>query len=220
MITDVYTGDDVLEWLGTDDAAQQARRLVARRGLSAADVLADDVLQEAWIAVRLRMRRPAPLAVDNPGGYGTTVIRSVVRKLAQGRNDVASDAPTAAATTDRDLDDGDLHLLDDLRVVVERLADRHAWVTSATLSLVTLRAYPEIELDGVPAPEAGATPDQARGWPALWFAGRRDVFPDDGDTHRERARKNTARSRSIRKVTARLEKARERYLAELGIDDG
>ena len=56
MISDVYTGDDVLEWFGTDDAARQARRIVRRRGLSAADVLADDVLQEAWIAVRVQMR--------------------------------------------------------------------------------------------------------------------------------------------------------------------
>ena len=107
-----------------------------------------------------------------------------MRKLAQGRDalltvDGELDGPHHDGWNDHD----ELHPLDDLRVVVERLADRHAWLTSATLSLVTLRAYPEIELDGVPSPQAGATPDQARGWPALWFAGERDHFPEDGDTH-------------------------------------
>ncbi len=110
--------------------------------------------------------------------------------------------------------------IDDLRVAVERSADRPPWLTSAALSLVTLRAYPEIELDGVPMPEAGATPEQAQGWPALWFAGRRDIFPDKGDDRRERARKNTARSRAVRKVIDLLDAARVAFLAEQEVEGG
>jgi hypothetical protein len=225
VISDVHTGDDVLEWLDTTDAAQQARRIAIRRGLSGFDALSANVVQDAKVAVWMRMQSSAPLDVDSPAAYGTTVIRSVVRKLAQGRDRLVPDhladgGGAGGAHFDVGADPGEMHLLDDLRVVVERLTDRQPWVTSAMLSFVTLTAYPEVELDGVPRPAAGATPDQARGWPALWFAGKRDHFPQEEDSQRDRARKNQARSRMIRTVLERLERARALFLIELAVDDG
>lgn len=224
MIKAVHTGDDVLEWLRTDDAARQARRLIARRGLSSSDVLADDVLNDAWIAVRLRMQSPKPLVVETPGAYGTAVLRSVVRLMAKGRRHLDVEELTdLAGDAGVDLDHLSLDehaLLDDLRVVVERMGAQPLWLTSALLSLVTLRAHPELRVDGVPTPQAGATPDQARAWPALWFAGRRDIFPDRGDDHRERARKNTARARLIRTLHQQMDVAGVQLRDELGVDHG
>jgi len=218
-IIDVCSGEDVLEWFTTDEAAQQARRVAARWRLGGADALVENLLHEARVSVFKRQQSPTPLQVDNPAAYGTTVIKSVVRRIAQGRDDVAP-----GPLTDQGVEDValvvDQHPTDDLRTVVERLGDADLWVTSAALSYVTLRAYPEIDLDGVPSPLAGATPDQALAWPALWFAGQRDHFPRDGDSSRERARKNTARSRMVNKVLGRLETARVVFFSEREVDDG
>jgi hypothetical protein len=89
------------------------------------------------------------------------------------------------------------------------------------LSVVTLRAHPDtIDLPGVPAPLAGARPDQAVVWPALWFAGKREHFPHDGDDAKERNRKNQGRSRMIREVIDRYNSACQVFERERVTDHG
>jgi len=237
VISDVYTGDDVLHWLGTPEATRYARTLVARPRFPAADAVADDVLQTARLNVWTRMRN-GPLVVDNPAAYGTTVLRQTANRIAQGRlatddlppdDDLGDDRnqvpgassgdPTATEVVDGDRPSA-LDELDSLRVVVECTPVRHPWVTSAMLSLVILWAYPDVRLDGVPAPRAGARPDQALLWPALWFAGQRLHFPEDRDDTQTRNRKNQARSRMQRQVSSSYEAAVMRFRNERGSDRG
>ncbi|MFM7508348.1 MAG: hypothetical protein ACKO5A_02210 [Actinomycetota bacterium] len=237
MISDVYTGDDVLHWLGTPEATRYARTQVARYRFPSSVAVADDVLQAARANVWTRMQSGS-LVVDNPAAYGTTVVRQAANRIARGqlptddlppdddlgddRNQVpgaSSGDPTATEVVDGDPPSA-LDELDDLRVVVESTPVRHPWVTSAMLSLVILRAYPDIRLDGVPAPRAGARPDQALLWPALWFAGQRLHFPEDWDDTQTRNRKSQARSRMQREVSSSYETAVMRFRDERGSDRG
>ena len=229
---DAFTGDDVLDWLRTDDARRQARRLAARRGLDGYDAMSDNVLADARVSVWNRLQSDEPLEVDKPAAYGTTVIRSVLRQLAQGRDgpvdlvddpsaiDLVADPATtspgwAPSTADLFADTS----ADDARVVLEGLADGRAWVTSAALTYLTLLADPTARSEDAPWPRAGATPEQARCWPGLWFAGVRDVF-DDGDDARARARIRRTRARRIEVVLDRVQRTLAAYRLELESDHG
>ena len=202
--------DDVLDWLRTSDARAVAARFVQRRGLTGGKALVDDVLGEAALATLVRMRSVVPLAVEAPGGYGTAVIRSVVRRLIRGR-DVAID--DVAEFEDPGQESVDPLAGDEVRIVFEQMPTSAPSLASASLSYLVDLMSPGPVPDGVPSPKAGANANQARCWPALWFAGERDLFPDgDGDPNRR------TRARRIDKVLARVELGFARRRLELGAD--
>jgi hypothetical protein len=203
----------VLDWLGTPDAARQAARLAARWGLTGYDALVDNVLAEARVALWQRMRSDRPLRVDNAAGYGTAVIRSVLRHASRGRTDdvpLEDTHPSAALGAELDGDAA----ADGVRVHLEQLDDGRPWVTAAALGALVLLVDPDAVPPGSPWPRAGAREDQARCWPALWFAGERDLF-DGVDDARADARIRRTRARHIAVVTERLQQALARCALEL-----
>ena len=144
-----FTGDDVLAWLGTDDARRQASRLARRRGLRGYDAMTQNVIAEARIAVWHRMQSDRALRVERPAAYGTTVIRSVLRQMAEGRDGPVRlvDDPDAIGRVPQpdDTDRAWAGLVpiadtsgDDVRVHLERLDDDRPWVTSAALTYLIL----------------------------------------------------------------------------------
>ena len=50
-------------------------------------------MADASVAVLARMRSPRQLVVDNPAAYGAAVVRSVVRRVAQGRDRLVGELP-------------------------------------------------------------------------------------------------------------------------------
>lgn len=205
------TGDDVLDWLRTPDARAATRRLLRQRGLHVTPELIDDTLADAAVAVLKRMAGPTPLAVENPGGYGTRVLTSVIRLLVRGRDaplddeaEIAEALPTSAL---------DPTAGDDLRVALETLPTTAPWQASATLTYLVYLMHPDVVPADAPSPKAGSGHRTARCWPALWFAGQRGLFPgDDGDPP---ARRRT-RARRIEAVLARFDDAVVRVRMDLG----
>jgi hypothetical protein len=190
------TAAGVLAWFVDDGGGYSAEaRGVARRRLRAcgfpwAEHLVDDVVADAVTNVLRRLRSPNPLEVENPAAYGTTVIRHVVDHLSRGEEvpvedvELAADHTRAAESPEPAVDPS---LVDDVRVAVER-AGGPPWLIAATLAYLALEMHPDHVPAGAPAPRAGSRSDQALAWPALWFAGRRDCFPEGGDDPRRKAR--------------------------------
>lgn len=212
-----FTGDDVLAWLGTEDARRQASRLARRRGLGGYDAIAQNVIADAKVAVWHRMRSDRPLRVERPGAYGTKVIRSVLRQMAEGRDgpvelldapDVIERVADPAVTDDLRAAVGTIADTsgDDVRLHLEQLDDDRPWAASATLTYLTLLMEPTACPDDAPWPKSGATDDQARCWPGLWYAGERELF-DDGVDAADRARIRRTRARRIQVVLDRMQQA-------------
>lgn len=89
--------------------------------------------------------------------------------------DVSPDAP-------QEMDDLNRGAMAIMRTLLEshamRLAGNREWVAAGILNRLNLGTLKTVPTDvRLPRPRQGATPDQARMWPALWLAGRRDVFP-------------------------------------------
>ncbi len=223
-----FTGDDVLAWLGTDDARRQASRLARRRGLRGYDAMTQNVIAEAQIAVWHRMQSDRALHVDRPAAYGTTVIRSVLRQMAEGRDGPVRpvDDPDAIGRVPQP-DDTDRVWAglvpiadtsgDDVRVHLERLDDDRPWVTSAALTYLILLMEPTARPEDAPWPVAGAKEDQARCWPGLWYAGERELF-DGGVDPADRARIRRTRARRIQVVLDRVQRAFTLHALELRSD--
>jgi hypothetical protein len=214
--------------LGTDDARRQAHLLARRRGLSGYDAMTQNVLAEARVAVWHRMQSDPPLLVERPGGYGTTVIRSVLRQVAEGRDGPVRlvDDPDAIDRvpqpdgTDRawaGLEPAADTSGDDVRVLLERLADDRPWVTSSALTYLTLLMEPTARPDDAPWPESGSREDQARCWPGLWYAGERELFVE-GEDAADRARIRRTRARRIKVVLDRIQRALALHALELRSD--
>jgi hypothetical protein len=223
-----YTGDDVLDWLGTGDARRQADMLARRRGLTGYDAMTQNVLAEARIAVWHRMQSDSPLLVERPGGYGTTVIRSVLRQMAEGRDGpvrLVDDPDAIDRVPQPDGTDPAWAGLgptadtsgDDVRVHLERLDDDRPWITSAALTYLTLLMEPTARPDDAPWPRSGSREDQARCWPGLWYAGERELF-DDGVDAADRARIRRTRARRIKVVLDRIQRALALHALELRSD--
>ena len=218
----------MLGWLGTGDAKRQARRLARRRGLSGYDAMTENVIAEAHVAVWQRMQSGRPLRVDRPAAYGTAVLRSVLRQMAEGRDGPVAlvddpdaidrvpqpdgpDAPWAAAGSIADTSG------DEVRVHLEQLDDDRPWVTSAALTYLTLLMQPTARPDDAPWPTAGAREDQARCWPGLWYAGERELF-DGGVDAADSARIRRTRARRIQVVLDRMQRAFALHALELRSD--
>lgn len=218
MSEQVMTADAVLAWFDTPDARRQATRLASQWGLGGYDGLAENVLHDARVAMWKRSRSDTPLEVDSPGGYGTRVLRTVTRELAQGRARRPDELPLEIEQPDPP--PLDVTAGDGLRTVIERLSDSKAWLTSAALTYLTLSMHPDAEPDFTPRPKAGARPDQARCWPALWFAGVRDVLPDRGEDTDDHAARRRRRARRIDEVLDRVQAARVMYVSGMDRADG
>jgi len=128
----------------------------------------------------------------NVAAYCTTVMKNVANELLRGfagnwgdLEPLADDAEQVNVAPS-DLGGG---FTDQLRNAIET-AGHPDWVTAAALNFVTLSAYPGCDVSDAPASKAGATPNQARLWPSLWFAGRRHgLFPGpDGGGAAQRKR--------------------------------
>lgn len=79
-------------------------------------------------------------------------------------------------------------LLDTLRARIEA-SGQPPVVVSGALTYLTTETYDDCDLTGVPRPKSGANKAQARLWPALWFAGRRDgIFPKERASAAQRQR--------------------------------
>ena len=215
-------GEDVLAWLSSDEASDFALRRLVRSGFGRDPALTEDVISDAVVAVLLRMRSETALAPENPAAYGTTVISNVVKRLAGGDTvyleDLDDHEAPAEFSFDQVLSDGALSdgalsegdLSDELRMLLER-RDVPAWLTSAALAYLCFTMAPDALPESAPAPAAGARPDQAMGWPALWFAGERDLFPRPGatDKRRTRARRIERVKHHVAEVFAHLRANRE-----------
>lgn len=211
--TRVFTGDDVLDWLRGTHGRAVAANLLRHRGFGSGPRVADlidDVLGEATLGVLGRMARPEPLEVGSPGAYGTTVIRSVVRLLVRGRDVALEDV---AEPAELDPDPVDPFAGDEVRAVLEQMP-APPWLTSAALTYLVHLMFPGVVPDGVPRPKAGSNADQARCWPALWFAGERDLFPNAGEDPARRTR-----ARRIDQVLTRVRLAFARLRLDAGVGD-
>lgn len=208
-------GQEVLDWLCSEEATSAARRRLARSGFDPQAALVDDVVSDARVAVIARMRSPEPLAPDSPAGYGTTVINNLVKKLDRGEVLLVDDLDPEALPPEVPIED---RTGDEVRLLLESTT-ADPWLTSAALAYVCMLMDPESIPESTPSPQAGARPDQALAWPALWFAGERDVFPDPDPDGEGDPRKRT-RARRIRRVLEHVEAAFARYRDARGFGDG
>ncbi|MFZ4434621.1 MAG: hypothetical protein ACOYOQ_15620 [Microthrixaceae bacterium] len=173
------------------------------------------MLQEAVLSV-LGIRDPS-FCVERPAAYGNVVIRHVAIDLVRGRRtepllgdaELSSEAPENPTVWTEDTTAGD-----DLRVVIEHRSDRRLWLTSAALTYLTITMFPDARPPSAPWPQAGARPDQAACWPAIWLSGRRDVFPGGEHDVRERNRRAQARSRLIKQVLDHVDAASAQWRAD------
>ena len=204
---DTSSGEDVLAWLSSDEASDFARRRLVRSGFGRDQALVEDVVSDAMVAVLLRMRSETALAPENPAAYGTTVISNVVKRLVRGDTLYLEDLDDPAVPAEFSFDE---IAVDGLRMLLER-RDVPAWLTSAALAYMCFTMAPDALPDSAPAPVAGARPDQAMCWPALWFAGERDLFPCNGadPRRRKRARRIDRVKQHLSEVAARLGVDRE-----------
>lgn len=205
------TAAAVLDWLRSDEALRLTRKRLSLAGFGDGLDLVGDVLSDAAVAVMKRARSVKPFELDNPAAYGTRVVQNVVKHLARGNVVHLEDLGEMASGPELEVPPD---VADDLRVIVER-DGAAAWLDSAALACICLIMFPEHLPEQAPAPLAGARPDQARVWPALWFAGERDLFPSDGADPQKRKR-----ARRIAKVQDHLEDTWARYRAELETGDG
>ena len=152
------------------------------------------VIMRHLIVDILRNRKRAPLALlEEADGEYFDPTDELIEDVDVLLNDGASG--------DWSIGGGDL--LDRLRVALEK-SDSKPWEVSAALSWFTLSVFPEADIGSAPFPEAGATPQKARLWSGLWYAGERSVFPRDGQ----------GSSAAIRKQRARLMKKVETVMGD------
>lgn len=177
-------------WLASPAAMKQAKNLLARKQIfvDPLDVIAD----ARWNIWAFFQRNPDRAVVSEPAAYCTVVMRHVVADVLNGFKFEPLDEPPTDAGIGLDFAasrSAETTTADRLRSAIET-AGHPEWVTAAALNFVTLSAYPACDVSGAPASRAGATPNQARLWPSLWFAGRRDgLFPgSDGGGPAQRKR--------------------------------
>lgn len=194
-------------WLASIEARRRAAAMLHRCGLQGEPA---DVAQDALHSLWCRLDRNPETTIDDVPAYCTVVMRNVVRSTLRGFDaDPIDDVDDLADQPRIDLP-SDPHLEGDLRTAIESLGGE-VWVAAAAINFVTLTAHPQIDISDSPAPIAGATPDEQRIWPSLWFAGKRDGFPDFGRYH---AAKRKRLSRAGQLVRERLGLARTLVMTE------
>jgi hypothetical protein len=189
-------------WLASAEARAAAKKLLHQYGLAANP---DDVTQDALFSLWQHLTKHPEHSIDSVPAYCRTIMRNVVTKAAQGFEAVSFDE--APDIEDQQMPEIESTLGDDLRAALEAGSCAKPWVTAAALNYVTLAAHPSIDTHRSPLPLAGATPEQARVWPSLWFAGERSpgLFPTPGK-HSAAQRKRLSRAAAA--VTAAIEWAK------------
>ena len=186
-------------WLMSKEAEAAAKRAIGR---SALPLEPSDLVDEIAIKILTKADRdPTHFLAEefqngNPANYCARSMRNFVADLGRGRTrwraaqrllevDVKIEEGMAHGF-DPDEDDRAsvqaraMELVDDLRVDVE-FSDAGEVVVSGALTVLVLQGDPDADIGDAPTPIAGATPDQANLWPALWFAGIREkAFPSEG----------------------------------------
>ena len=192
-------------WSRTADARRRARVICRcrRAGLTEQDVIAD-ALRMFWMQAK-KCTGPAP---DDPISYMTTMMRNIVTNVHRAWQDVEPMEQIDNVHTSGHIGPGDVWepapvdtRSDLIRTIGLAVAVRGAIETadassadrSAALTFLALSddgTSPRALDDDVPHPEAGARPDQARYWPAIWFAERDDrIFGGGQATRRRRSRR-------------------------------
>ncbi len=194
-------------WLKSPAAHRRAAALLHRFGLHGEPA---DVAQDALHSLWCRLDRNRETTIDDVPAYCTKVMNNVVRSTLRGFDaDPIDDVDDLTDQPQFDVP-ADPHLEGDLRTAIESLGGE-VWVAAAAINFVTLTAHPQIDISDSPAPIAGATADEQRIWPSLWFAGKRDGFPDFGRYH---AAKRKRLSRAGQLVRERLGLARTLVMTE------
>lgn len=209
-----------LEWLGTSEAERTAKRIIRRSGLP---LDPGDLVSEAAIRILVLVdREPGFFSGDAyrssvPGNYCARIMSNFVADLFKGASrersarrlleaDARNEDPsvTAPDLTDaqrQQLAEAAANVSDGIRVAIEYSGAGPVDVSGA-LTVLALQRDPAADVGESPRPKAGATPDQARLWPALWFAGLRDkAFPVAG---KSTAAQQKYRSRAAEKLDAFL----------------
>jgi len=189
-------------WLASAEARAAAKKLLHQYGLGANP---EDVTQDALFSLWQQLAKYPEHSIDSVPAYCRTVMRNVVAKAAQGFEAVSFDE--SPDIEDQQMPEVESTLADDLRAALEAGSCAKPWVTAAALNYVTLAAHPSIDTHRAPLPLAGATPEQARVWPSLWFAGERSpgLFPTPGK-HSAAQRKRLSRAAAA--VTTAIEWAK------------
>lgn len=180
------TDQSLLDWFGSSEARDVARRTAHRYRLYGYDAEVDTVLAEAAFAVWRRLQSPTPLTVRRPAAYGTAVIRSVLVGVIRARSRSAAALPDHLDVP-HTADQLNNHTLDLTRSQVAR-ASGPDWLRQAAVAYVDLAVGDLVLTDAVPQPRSGATPAQARAWAALWIAGQEQLFPRLDSTATRKAR--------------------------------
>lgn len=214
------TGDDVLDWLRTDEARATAASALRNRRLPTGADAVDDLIGAATVAVleRLASSSAGPLQVANAAAYGTTVVRRVLGRQLRGADVLADpaartvvlDTLAGEALGDPAAAPGGADVGDGARLAVEAVGAREPWVVAAALGYLTYTLHADAVPDGLPGPRAGSDPAHALAWPVLWLAGERRVFPRDDGTDPERR----TRARRIARVLDHLASAFARLRRE------
>lgn len=188
-----------MDWLQTDEAVKAAKRASSRLGLPL-DPL--DFVSEVTVKILAKAKadpgffaQPKFVTAKVDGycartmhNYAADLLRGVKRdrdidRLLQveARNDADVHAVPDITESERAaLEQFAMERVDALRVAAEYSGAKEV-VVSGALTVWAIRRDPTADIGVSPMPLAGATPDQARLWPAIWFAGVRDkAFPSSG----------------------------------------
>jgi len=184
-------GNDLVLWAYGEQCIKLVRAELKRAHLPVSDVLVEDVAERVLVNLIRHVQRNPGRTYDNVPGYGRMTVRHVVTRVVSGRDPVPLDE--AVDLEPASVDQPRNELLDSARTYVQQ-AGGPVWLVAAALAYLTLAAYEDVRPAGSPWPQAGAPYRTALGWPSLWLAGVRDVFPAGGkDTKRRRRNKWIAR---------------------------
>ncbi|MEX0768853.1 MAG: hypothetical protein WD029_10320 [Microthrixaceae bacterium] len=198
------SGQAVLDWLNSSKGKDCARTLLYRYRIGRR-ISAEDLIAEAQFNVWKRTLSAVPFEVDSAPAYATTVLKNIVLELNSGQHDISIDeidyeTGFVDAAFDQIIGENSMRstgtlgvkVIDEIRVLIEEATISRPWVTSGALSYLTMFMEPESKPSHTPSPQSGATPDQARSWPALWLSGAKSLFCKDltAAQLRMRSRKN------------------------------
>lgn len=188
-------GQDLILWSLSERCTKVVQRELKRSGLPWGPEMVEDVEAEVWRNIERHVGRNPEATYDNVRAYGRIVVRNTMRSVARGKLQFADvdlstfEVPEPQSSTS---------LEDSTRFHIEQRGGP-PWLLGAALAYLTLVMHPDSRPIGLPWPQAGAVPEVATGWPALWLAGERDCFPGGGtDTKRGR------RNRSVAKIRDRV----------------
>ena len=195
-------GNDLVLWAYGEQCTKVVRSELKRAHLPLTDVLVEDVADRVLLNLIRHVGRNPDRTYENVAAYGRITARHVVTRVVSGRDPEEIDE---VDPPELPVDGPGNEILDSARVYVEQDGGP-TWLVAAALAYLTLAADPQVRPEGAPWPQAGANYRTALGWPSLWLAGVRDVFPDGGKDGKRR-RRNAWITRVVDRVTLAVEQA-------------